>query len=94
VTNRALAFEAVRRVVVKPGESTSVQLTPDPSTLSITASAPSEVWVDGARIGDTPLTAAPIALGIHELVVKRAGGGEKHFTVTIGAKPFALAVDF
>jgi hypothetical protein len=94
VSNRSLGYDAVRRIVVKPGETTSLQLTPDPSTLTVTASAPAEVWVDGTRVGDTPLTAAPIPLGIHELVVKRAGGGEKRFTVTIGTKPFVLAVDF
>ena len=94
VSNRALAYEAVRRIVVKPGESTNLQLTPDPSTLTVTASEPAEVWVDGTRVGDTPLTASPIPLGTHELVVKRAAGGERHFTVTISARPFALAVDF
>jgi PEGA domain-containing protein len=94
VTNRSLAYDAVRRIVVEPGESTNLQLTPDPSTLTVTASEAAEVWVDGTRLGDTPLTAAPIPLGIHELVVRRAAGGERHFTVTIGAKPFALAVDF
>jgi len=52
------------------------------------------VWLDGTRLGQTPLNAAPVALGIHDIVVKRAAGGERRYTVTIGAKPVILKVDF
>jgi hypothetical protein len=93
-TNRALGYETVRRVDIKPGEATNLQLTPDPSLLTVTATDAAEVWLDGARLGDTPLTGAPVPLGEHEIVVKRVAGGERRFTVTIGAKPFALNVEF
>jgi PEGA domain-containing protein len=94
VTNLALGYEAIRRVDVKPGEATNVQLTPDPSVLTVTAAEPADVWLDGTRLGETPLNAAPVPLGIHDIVVKRADGGERRFTVTIGTKPYNLAVDF
>jgi hypothetical protein len=94
VFNRALAYDVVRRVEVKPGGATNLQLTPDPSALTVTAAETAEVWVDGSRIGDTPLNAAPIPLGIHDIVVKRAGGGERRFTVTVGTKPVTLNVAF
>ena len=93
-TNRALAYDAVRQVDVKPGEATNLQLTPDPSRLTVTATDAAEVWLDGARLGDTPLNDAPVPLGSHEIVVKRAAGGERRFAVTIGAKPFTLNVEF
>ena len=92
--NRGLAYETTQRVEVKPGERTTVRLTPPASTLTVTASDAAEVWVDGARVGATPLNAAPVPLGTHDLVVRREAGGERRFTVTIGAKPFTLAVDF
>jgi len=60
----------------------------------VTAAEAAEVWLDGARVGETPLNAAPVPLGTYELVVKRATGGERRFTVTIGAAPFTLNVDF
>lgn len=94
VTNRTLGYEVVRRVTVKPGEATNVQLTPAPSALTVTSTEPAEVWVDGTRLGDTPLTAAPVALGVHDIVIRRAAGGERRFTLTIGTKPYTLAVDF
>lgn len=94
VTNRTLAYEAVRRVEVKPGETTSLRMTPEPSTLTVTASEAAGVWLDGARVGETPLTALPVPLGTHEIVVRRAKGGERRFAVTIGSSPFTLNVDF
>jgi hypothetical protein len=94
LVNRALEYEAVRKVDVKPGDATNLQLTPAPSPLTVTASDAAEVWLDGTRVGETPMNAMPVPLGVHEIVVKRAAGGERRFTVTIGAKPFTLKVDF
>jgi hypothetical protein len=94
LTNKRLAYDSVQRVEVKPGETIPLRLTPDPSTLTVTASEAAEVWLDGARIGDTPLNAFPAALGTHDLVVKRATGGERRFPITIGANPFSLHVEF
>ena len=94
LTNRPLAYEAVRQVEVKPGEGTALRLIPPSSTLTVTASEAAEVWLDGARVGETPLIAAPVPLGTHEVVVKREAGGERRFTVTIGTSPFTLDVDF
>lgn len=94
IANRALGYEMVRRVDVTPGETTTIQLTPDPSPLTVTASEPAEVWLDGTRIGETPLYAVPVPLGVHEIVVRRAAGGERRLTTTIGSKPVTLTVDF
>ena len=92
--NRRLAYETAQRVEVKPGERTTVRLTPPASTLTVTASETAEVWLDGARVGTTPLNATPVPLGTHDVVVRRDAGGERRFTVTIGANPFTLDVDF
>lgn len=94
LTNKGLAYDSVERVEVKPGETVALRLTPGPSTLTVTASEAAEVWLDGARVGATPLTAVPVPLGTHDLVVKRAAGGERRFPITIGVNPFTLNVDF
>jgi hypothetical protein len=94
LTNKRLAYDSVQRVEVKPGETFALRLTPDPSKLTVTASEAAEVWLDGARIGETPLNAFPVPLGSHDLLVKRAAGGERRFPITIGANPFTLHVDF
>jgi hypothetical protein len=94
LTNETLDYEAVLQVDVKPGEGANVRLTPAPSSLTVTAREPAEVLVDGVRAGDTPLNAFAVPLGTHEIVVKRANGSEKRYTVTIGAKPFTLNAEF
>jgi hypothetical protein len=94
LANRALGYDVVRHVDVKPGEATNLQLTPDPSALTVTAAQATEVWLDGTRLGETPLNAAPVPLGVHEILVKRASGGERRYTITVGVKPFTLNVDF
>ena len=93
--NTALGFDISRQIEVKPGENATVRLTPEPSKVSVTATDAAEVFVDGTRIGETPLTNAPVALGTHEIVVRRtADGTERRSTVTVGVAPFALHVDF
>ena len=94
LVNRTLAYEKVSNVEIKPGETTNLQVTPEPSTLTVTASEAADVWLDGARVGETPLNAVPVPLGSHELVVKRSAGGERRFSVTIGVNPFTLNVEF
>ena len=94
-TNKVLGYDMVRDVEVKPGEAATVRLTPEPSKLSVTATEPAEVFVDGARVGQVPLNGAGVALGTHEIVVRRLSDGtERRSTVTIGVAPFALHVDF
>jgi hypothetical protein len=92
--NRALGFEEVRRVELKPGEKETVSITLPRSTLTVTATEPAEVWVDTARVGDTPLTNWSTTLGTHEVVLKRAGKDDRHVTVMVTATPATLNVDF
>jgi hypothetical protein len=92
--NRALAYEAVRQVDLKPGEVTTLTVAPPPSTITVTATEAAEVWLDGARVGETPLNAFSVPLGSHEIVVKRAAGGDRRITATVTVNPYTLHVDF
>ncbi len=94
VSNRTLGYEATWNVEIKPGATTNLRVTPEPSKLTVTSPEPAEVWVDGTKVGDTPLNGAPVPLGTHDVLVKRAGGAERRYTITVGVKPFALNADF
>jgi hypothetical protein len=94
LVNRALGYDEVRRVELKPGELATLSVTPPLSSMTVTATEAAEVWLDGARAGETPLNALPVALGTHEIVVKRTAGGERRFTVAVTVNPFMLNVDF
>jgi hypothetical protein len=94
LSNRALGFEEVRTVELTPGQRLTLSVTPPQSSISVTATEPSEVWLDNFKLGDTPLPDTPATLGTHELVVRRAAGGERRLTITVTAKPFSIFVDF
>ena len=94
LSNRALGFQLARKVEVKPGEGATVRVTPSPSTLIVTANEAAQVWVDGSRVGETPLSGAPVQLGTHDILVKSTTGSERRYTVTIGVNPYTLNVAF
>jgi hypothetical protein len=94
VSNRTLGYESTWKVEVKPGATTNLRVTPEPSKLTVTSPEPAEVWVDGTKVGDTPLNGSPVPLGTHDVLVKRAGGAERRYTITVGVKPFTLNADF
>ena len=94
LSNRALGFEEVRTVDLTPGQRLTISVTPPQSSISVTASEPAEVWMDNFKLGDTPLADTPATLGTHELVVRRAGGGERRLTITVTVKPLSFFVDF
>lgn len=91
--NSRLGFEEIRQIEVKPGERQRVTIAPPGSTLTVTASQPAEVWLDGTLLGGTPLAGTPIALGTHELVVKR-GADQRRLTITVTTSPFVTHVEF
>lgn len=83
-----------RKVDIKPGAIASIVISPTPSRLTVNASLPAEVLVDGRRAGETPLTNQPIDLGTRVVVVKSITGAERRFTITATVAPVSLDVDF
>jgi hypothetical protein len=92
--NPRLAYSVTRRVVIKPGETSAISIVPDLSSLTVTANSPAEVFVDGERAGESPLSDHPVTLGTHEIAVRTETGIERRFTITVGATPSRLDVDF
>jgi hypothetical protein len=92
--NRDLGYRETRRVEVQPGETTTLSLVASPSTLTVTASAPAVVLIDGQQVGDTPLTNHPITLGTRDIIVKAADGTERTFTRKVTVAPVHIDVDF
>src|SRR5262249_12622181 len=50
--NKTLGYDESRQVDVRPGEGTPIRVTPQPSTITVTANEPAEVWIDGNRVGE------------------------------------------
>ena len=92
--NSDFGYRETRTVEVDPGKTTSLSLTPPPSTLNVTSNVPAVVLIDGEKVGDTPLTNHPVALGTRAIIVKSADGVERPFTTKVTVAPVQIDVDF
>lgn len=92
--SRTFGFVEVKKLDVRPGETTSVSVVPPPSRLTVVASTPAEVLLDGALIGGTPLTNYALAVGTRELTVRNAAGVERRTMLTVTVEPVRIAIDF
>jgi serine/threonine-protein kinase len=53
-----------------------------------------EVWVDGAKVGDTPIGNLQLTVGPHEIVFKHPELGERSHAATVKVgEPLRLSVD-
>jgi hypothetical protein len=93
LTSRALSYDVVKQVEVKPGETTTVRLAPT-SPVTVTATETMDVWLDGTRVGSTPVNAMQVAVGVHEVLVKKPNGAERKYSITVGGNPVTLNADF
>ena len=71
----------------------SVTLDPR-GTVNLNASPWAEVWIDGRKVGDTPIANLQLPLGIREVIFRHPQFGERRVTVTVkGDAPAAVSVD-
>jgi len=92
--NDTLAYRASRVVVVAPGKVAAISLELPMGVVNLNAAPWAEVWIDGRRVGETPIGNLSVSIGPHEVVFKHPQFGEKHhaISVTLGA-PVRLSVD-
>ncbi len=94
LVNRDLGYKGVQQVEVEPGEVRSVTIDPR-GPASFNAVPWAEVWLDGQKLGDTPLANVRVPIGVREFVFKNPQYGERKVTATIRAdQPAAIGVDF
>ena len=93
-TNEALGFQTKRTVKVEPGKTASLKIDAPNGVMSINAQPWAEVWVDGQRIGETPIGNLSKPIGQHEVVLRHPELGERRQTVTVTLRqPYRLGVD-
>jgi len=81
-------------VQVGPGKVSSLTLDLPQGVVNLNAAPWAEVWIDGRRVGETPIGNLSVSIGPHEVVFKHPQLGEKRqaISVTLGA-PLRLSVD-
>jgi hypothetical protein len=81
--NESVGFRDVRTVEVVGGKITNVPVTLPKGEISINARPWAEVYVDGARIGETPVSQLQLPIGIHEILFRHPDFGERRVSVVV-----------
>jgi hypothetical protein len=93
-SNEAIGFSARRTVHVTAGKIAGTKIDLPNGTLSINAQPWAEVWIDGERIGETPIGNLSRRIGSHEVIFRHPDLGERRETVVISVgKPARIGVD-
>jgi len=94
VVNDDLGFSVRRAVNVAAGKLAAVRIDVPNGSLSLNAQPWAEVWVDGARVGETPIGNLSVPVGAHEVIFRHPDFGEQHLAVSVTVNaPARLSVD-
>jgi hypothetical protein len=94
LVNQSLGYSATRVVNVPAGKVATLSADLPNGTVNLNASPWAEVWIDGQRVGETPIGNLSVPIGPHEVIFKHPQFGERRhaIAVTVGA-PVRLSVD-
>jgi hypothetical protein len=91
--NQTVGYRQSRTVQVVPGKVSTLDIELPQGTVNLNASPWAEVWLDGRRIGETPIGNLAVAIGPHEIVFKHPEFGEKKHAISVTtAAPVRLSV--
>jgi hypothetical protein len=94
VANDTLGYRDRKTIDVRPGKVSTVTIDLPRGTVSLNATPWAEVWIDGTRIGETPLGNVAVPIGPHEIVFRHPQLGEKrHATTVTLTKATRVSVD-
>jgi len=92
--NETFGYRVLRTVQIAAGSGASAGLEPATGTLSVNAQPWAEVWVDGKRVGETPIGNLSLPIGNHDLMVRHPQLGERRRTVAVSANtPARIGID-
>jgi len=83
--NTSLGFRTRRAITFRAGEITSVAIPVPLGRINVNAAPWAEVWIDGRKVGETPLGNLEIPIGEHELLFRHPDLGERRQRVVVRA---------
>ena len=94
IVNELLGYRSTRNVQVSPGRTSPIRIDVPKGSVALNASPWAEVWVDGDRVGETPIGNVTLPIGNHDVVFRHPELGEQRHTVTVTLTgPARLSVD-
>jgi hypothetical protein len=93
--NDELGFSTRQTVTIKAGDTAVVAVRLPSAAVSINAKPWAEAWVDGERVGDTPIGTLMRTIGRHEVVLRHPELGERRVPIVVTmSTPARVSVDF
>jgi hypothetical protein len=94
IVNETLGYRVTRVIQVPAGRVAPVKVELPRGTMSLNALPWAEVWIDGEKVGDTPIGNLSVAIGPHEVVFRHPQLGEQRHAATVTLSgPTRLSVD-
>ena len=94
LVNEKLGYRVTRVVMVMPGKVANLSVDLPKGVVSLNATPWAEVWIDGARVGETPIGNLSIPIGSHEVVFRHPQFGEKRHAISVTMSgPTRVSVD-
>ena len=94
IVSETLSFRWPATVEIVAGKTSRVPVVLPKGTANLNATPWAEVWVDGVKVGETPIGNLALAIGPHEIVFKHPDLGEQAHAATVtAAAPLRLSVN-
>jgi PEGA domain len=94
IVNDLVGYRTTRTVQVAAGKVTPIKVEFPKGNIALNAVLWAEVWVDGEKIGETPIGNLSLSLGPHEVVFRHPELGEQRHAALVTLKtPARLSVD-
>jgi len=94
IVNDELGYRTTKNVQVAPGKVSSIKVEFPKGTIALNAVPWAEVWIDGEKMGETPIGNLPVTIGTHEIIFRHPDFGERrHVTTVTLTTPARLSVD-
>jgi hypothetical protein len=94
IASPALDYRVTRSVMVLPHKLTELVVELPGGSVNLNASPWAEVFIDGQRVGETPIGNLTVAIGSHEVLFRNPQLGEKRQSISVTlAAPVRLSVD-
>jgi PEGA domain len=94
LVNTALGYRTSQQVQVMPGRVAAINVVVPTVGVNINALPWAEVFIDGERVGETPIANVPVRLGPHRIVLRHPElGSQTRDVVATAASPTRLSVD-
>jgi hypothetical protein len=83
LVSETMGYRVTRVVNVMPGKVETIKVDLPNGAVSINATPWAEVWVDGQRVGETPIGNLSIPIGPHEVIFRHPQFGEKRHAISV-----------